>query len=134
MTKYEIDQLTYKIIGAAIEVHKMVGPGLIESVYHKCMKKELALRGLAYNSELVIDFEYKGEAIETGLRCDLLIEDSIVVELKALDVVHPIHEAKLLTYMKLLGKPKGIMINFTCDNIFRCGQKTFVNNLYRELA
>lgn len=134
MTKKEIDALTYKIVGAAIEVHKIMGPGLLESLYHKCMIKEFNLRNLSYVSELKLDIDYKGETIETGLRCDLVVEDSIVIELKAATEIHPIFEAQLLTYMKLLKKPKGILINFNTDNIFRNGQTTFVNEFYRKLA
>jgi GxxExxY protein len=133
MKKQEIDKLSYKIIGAAIEVHRTLGPGLLESMYHKCLKKELQLQGINFNSELEVEVNYKGEIIKTDLRCDLLVEDSIVVELKAVDKIHPICEAQLLTYMKLLKKPKGVLINFNCDNIFRSGQKTFVNSFYRDL-
>ena len=133
MTQHEIDSLSFNIIGAAIEVHRALGPGLVESVYHKCMMKELQLRNLTHESEMRVNVEYKGETIETGLRCDLLVEDSIVVELKAVTEIHPIFEAQLMTYMKLLKKPKGILINFHCNNIARSGQRTYVNQLYREL-
>lgn len=133
MTKKFLDDLTYKIIGAAIEVHKDLGPGLLESVYQKCLKQEFFLRELKYSSELFVPVQYKGIEMDTELRCDFLIEDSIVVELKAVDALAPVHEAQILTYMKLLHKPKGILINFNCANLFKEGQRTFVNELFRKL-
>lgn len=134
MTKAQVNKISYEVIGAAIEVHRILGPGLMEGMYHKCLKKELTLRGLKFKSELKVDLEYKGEKIRTGLRCDLLVEDTLVVELKAVNEVNPICEAQLLTYMKLLKKPKGVLINFNCHHIFKYGQKTFVNKLYEDLA
>lgn len=133
LSKKYLDQLTYKVIGAAIEVHKTLGPGLLESVYHKCMKKELELKGIGFQSELSVPVEYKGLEIDTELRCDLLIEKCLAVELKSVDVMLPIHEAQILTYMRLLEVPKGILINFNSVNIFKEGQKTFVNELFRDL-
>jgi len=133
LTKQYLDQLTYKVIGAAIEVHKALGPGLLESVYHKCMKKELELKGIGFQSELSVPVDYKGLEIDTELRCDLLIENCLAVELKSVDVMLPIHEAQILTYMRLLEVPKGILINFNCVNIFKEGQKTFVNELFCDL-
>lgn len=134
MTKQQVDQLSYAVIGAAIEVHRILGPGLMEVMYHNCMMKELTLRQLKFKSELKVDLVYKGDKIKTGLRCDLLVEDTLVVELKAVRESNPIFEAQLLTYMKLLNKPKGVLINFNCQNIFKFGQKTFVNQLYQNLA
>lgn len=133
MTKKILNDLTYKIIGAAIEVHKSLGPGLLESVYHKCLKQELTIQKLVFQSELIVDVNYKGLSLDTELRCDFLIEELIVVELKAIDAIAPVHEAQLLTYMKLLEKPKGILINFNCANLFKEGQRTFVNELFRNL-
>lgn len=133
MTKKDIDELSYKIIGCAIEVHSALGPGLLESVYHKCMVKEFRERGISFNSQLSVPIDYKGLMLDADLRCDLLVENSIAVELKAIEAMAPIHEAQVLTYMKLLGVPKGILINFTCVNIFKEGQRTFVNELYRQL-
>ncbi len=133
MTKKYLDDLTYQIIGAAIEVHKNIGPGLLESVYHKCLKQEFFLRSLNYGSELIIPVQYKGIEVEADLRCDFLIENAIVVELKAVDAIIPVFEAQLLTYMKLLKKPKGILINFNCANLFKDGQQTFVNEYFRLL-
>ncbi len=133
MTKKHLDKLTYDVIGAAIEVHRSIGPGLLESVYHDCLKYELSLRGINFLTELIVPVHFKEIILETDLRCDLFIENVLVVELKAVHALAPIHEAQLLTYMKLLKAPKGILINFNCVNIFKEGQKTFVNELFRQL-
>ncbi|MBX2967282.1 MAG: GxxExxY protein [Cyclobacteriaceae bacterium] len=133
MTKKYLDELTYQIIGAAIEVHKALGPGLLESVYHKCLKQEFFSRELSYHSEFLVNVYYKGVDVDAELRCDFLVVNAIVVELKSVEALAPIHEAQLLTYMKLLEKPKGILINFNCTNIFKEGQRTFVNEYYRDL-
>lgn len=132
-TKEYLDHLTYRIIGAAIEVHRELGPGLLESIYHQCLQKEFLLRGIKCESELRVDVNYKGETLTTGLRCDFLVEDLVVIELKAVEGIIPVHEAQLLTYMKLLKKPKGILINFNSYNIFRDGQKSYVNEYFRAL-
>jgi len=133
ITKSYLNTLTYSIIGAAIEVHRELGPGLLESVYHRCLKQELANRRIQYRSELKVDIDYKGERLDADLRCDLLIEEQIVVELKAVDALVPVHEAQIMSYMRLLQKPKGILINFTCANLFKEGQRTFVNERFRTL-
>jgi GxxExxY protein len=133
ITQKYINELTYQIIGCAIEVHKIVGPGLLESVYEKCMIKELQLNGLNYMTQQRIELEYKGFQMEGDLRYDILVEDLVVVELKACDGILPIHEAIILTYMKMLCKPKGIIINFNSVNIFKNGQKTLVNEFFAEL-
>ncbi|MES2838230.1 MAG: GxxExxY protein [Bacteroidota bacterium] len=132
-SKSALKNLTYEINGAAIEVHKALGPGLLESVYHKCLMKELEYREIDFVSELKIPFEYKDEPLDIELRCDLFIENIIVVELKAVEKTLPIHEAQLLTYMKLLNSPKGILLNFNVVNLYKEGQKTFVNELFRTL-
>lgn len=133
LTKKYLDSLSYKIIGCAIEVHKYLGPGLLESVYEKCFKKELSLQLVPFKSQIIIPVEYKGLELEAELRFDVLVEDLILVELKAIDGLLPVHEAQILTYMKLMNKPKGILINFNCINIFKEGQKTFVNHIYSAL-
>jgi GxxExxY protein len=133
MTKKQLNELTYTIIGAAIEVHKALGQGLLESVYHKCLKHELELRGLKFSSELIVPLRYKDINIDTELRCDLLVENCIVLELKSVIEILPIHEAQTLTYMKLLSVPKGILFNFNCVNLFKEGQQTFVNEQFRNL-
>jgi GxxExxY protein len=133
LTKSHLKNLVYKVNGAAIEVHKALGPGLLESVYHKCLKHELDIRGISYQSELVIPINYKGIELDAELRVDLLVEDVLPVELKSTEGFHPIHEAIIMSYMKLLEKPEGLLINFNVTNLFKEGQKTFVNEIYREL-
>jgi GxxExxY protein len=132
-TKKEVDALSYKIIGCAIEVHKNLGPGLLESFYEKCLIQELKLNGMKVDFQQRVPIEYKGVSLQADLRYDLLVEDIIVVELKAIENILPIHEAVLLSYLKLLEKPKGIIINFHCTNIFHQGQKTLVNEYYQML-
>ncbi|MBN3036419.1 MAG: GxxExxY protein [Bacteroidales bacterium] len=133
MTQKKIDDLTYRILGCAIEVHKHLGPGLLESIYEKCFIHELYLNGISCRSQQKVALNYKGIDLEAELRYDVLVEDCIIVELKSIDGILPIHEAVLLTYMQLLSKPKGIIINFNCTNIFHHGQKTMVNHLYSSL-
>ena len=133
VTKKYLNELTYKVIGCAIEVHKQIGPGLLESVYEKCFLRELELKGIRYKNQLWVPVHYKGLELNTELRLDVLVEDILCVELKAQDGLLPIHDAILLSYMQMLGKPKGILINFHCVNIFKEGQKTLVNNLFAML-
>jgi len=133
ITKSYLTDLVYKVNGAAIEVHKQLGPGLLESVYHKCLKKELELRDIEFQSEVVVSVNYKGLKLDTELRCDLVVEGILPVELKAVQSVLPVHEAQLMTYMNLLNSPEGLLINYNVTNIFKEGQKTYVNDLYRDL-
>ena len=133
MNKKYLDKLTYDVVGAAIEVHKSLGAGLLESVYHDCMKHELFLRKINFSTEMIVPIHFKGINLETDLRCDLFIENCLVAELKSVAEIAPINEAQLLTYMKLLQSPKGILINFNCVNLFKDGQKTYVNELFRNL-
>ena len=133
MTKKYLNDLTYRVIGCAIEVHKHLGPGLLESVYEKCFLRELALRGIENKSQIWVPLQYKGLQLDTELRLDVLVEDVVCVELKAQEGLLPIHDAVLLSYMQMLQKPKGILINFHCVNIFKEGQKTLVNNLFTLL-
>lgn len=130
ISRQYVDDLTYTIIGCAIEVHKSLGPGLIESVYEKCFIRELALKGISGKRQVVVPIAYKGLHLDADLRVDVLVEEILVVELKSVDGFLPIHDAILLTYMRLLEKPKGILINFNSINIFKFGQKTLVNHLY----
>jgi GxxExxY protein len=132
-TKQTFKELTYSILSVAIEVHKHLGPGLLESVYHNCMKHEFYLRGIYAVSEFNVPVIYKGLSVSTDLRCDFLVENLMVVDLKSTFGIAPIHEAIMHTYMRLLEKPKGIIINFNCTNIFKEGQQTVVNELFRAL-
>ena len=134
MNKKIVDKLSYDVLGAAIEVHKSLGPGLLETVYHDCLKHELDIRGLGFATEFVVPVNYKGLTVSTDLRCDLFVEGLLVVELKAVSAFVPIHQAQLLTYMKLLSAPKGLLLNFNAANIFRDGQRTLVNDIYRLLS
>jgi GxxExxY protein len=106
------DCLSKKVIGAAIAVHKIMGPGLIESIYQKCLMRELQLLGIACCSEVRIPLQYKGAIFDERLRMDIYVEDCLIVELKTVEVIMPIHKAKILTYMKLIDVPLGLLINF----------------------
>lgn len=133
ITQKYLDELTYEIVGSAIEVHKTMGRGLLESVYHQCIKEELIHRKINFLSEMKIPLIYKDKELQIDFRCDIFVENCIVVELKSILQLNPIIEAQLLTYMKLLKVPKGIIINFNCFNIFKEGQKTFVNEYFNNL-
>jgi GxxExxY protein len=106
------NELTEIIIGAAIEVHKALGPGLLESAYLVCLRKELTLRGVPFTCEVALPVNYKGERLDCGYRVDLLVDGRIVVELKSVTSLEPIHDAQLLTYLRLGGWKIGLLINF----------------------
>lgn len=133
LTKKYLDDLTYEIIGCAIEVHKVLGRGLLESIYHQCLIEELKHRKINFLTEMKVPITYRGKQLDVDFRCDLFVEQCIVVELKSVQEIIPTFEAQLLTYMKLLQSPKGLLINFNCLNIFREGQKTFVNEYFSLL-
>ena len=116
-TQKEINNLAFSIIGCAIEVHKELGPGLLESIYEECFCEELSFRKLSYVRQAKIPVTYKNRELDLELRLDVLVEDLIVCELKAIEMLLPVHQAQLLSYMKLLRKPKGLLINFHTDNI-----------------
>jgi GxxExxY protein len=106
------DELSHMVIGAAIEVHRLKGPGLIESIYEKCLMRELSLRNVTAVNQRLVKIEYKGLVFEEPLRFDVLVEDCLLLELKSVQEVLPIHKAQLLSYMKLLDVPVGLIINF----------------------
>jgi len=133
MTQHFINEITYKIIGAAIEVHKELGPGLLESIYEKCLTHLLREQGHIVTEQQKVPLQFKGLSLDCELRFDMLVDNAIVVEIKTVEWFNPIHEAQLLTYLKLLSKPKGVLLNFNCTNIFKEGQKTIVTELYAEL-
>lgn len=108
---YEKD-LTGQIIGAAIEVHRELGPGLLESAYQACLARELSLRGLPFEQEKPLPVEYKGVRLDCGYRLDFIVAGKVVVELKAVEAIHKVNEAQLLTYLKLTGCRVGLLINF----------------------
>ena len=105
-------ELTEQVIGAAIEVHRELGPGLLESAYAACLCRELELRGLVFDHENPMHFECKGKRFDCGYRIDILVDDRVIVELKAVDELAPVHEAQLLTYLRLSGVRVGLLINF----------------------
>ena len=106
------ENLTWQIIGAAIEVHKQLGPGLLESVYQISLAQELSLRNIAFQREVAIPVQYKGVALNANFRADFIVEGKVILELKAIEKLLPVHEAQLLTYMKLASCPIGFLINF----------------------
>ncbi len=108
----EINKITEKIIGAAIEVHRTLGPGLLESAYEQCLEYELTERGLKVERQIPVPVIYKDLYIEYGYRLDLLVEDQVIVEIKSIDELHPVHEAQILTYLKFSEKKIGLLINF----------------------
>ncbi|TMI97393.1 MAG: GxxExxY protein [Bacteroidetes bacterium] len=132
MTKKQVTQLSYEITGCAITVHRALGPGLLESVYQKCLTYELIKKGYSIIQQLAVPVNYDGLVIDTELRLDLLVNDIVVVELKAIEFVLPVHEAQILTYMKLLRKPQGLLINFFTENITST-LKPFVNEYFKAL-
>lgn len=107
-----VNVLTKEIIGAAIEVHRTLGPGLLESAYQQCLARELTLREVAYERERSLPLEYKGLLLNCGYRADFLVDNAVVVETKSIEVIAPVHEAQLLTYMRLGNWKVGLLINF----------------------
>jgi GxxExxY protein len=123
ITAYEeIEELTEKTIGCAIEVHRILGPGLLESVYRECMMIEMRREGLRFESEQHIALDYKGQRIRGALKLDLLVEGCVVVELKAVERIHPVHLAQVITYLTLTGCPAGLLMNFNSATL-RAGLK-----------
>lgn len=117
MTQEGVNNLAYRIVGCAIEVHKHLGPGLLESIYEECLSHEMQAKGLFVQRQVEVPVTYKGLEMRHPLRLDLLVNDVIIVEIKAIEGLLPVHKAQLLSYMKLAAKPKGLLINFFTDNI-----------------
>ncbi|MEW6609727.1 MAG: GxxExxY protein [bacterium] len=122
----EINQITEKIIGAAIEIHKTLGAGLLESTYEECLCYELSILGLHFKRQVELPVRYKGVRLDCGYRLDLLVEEEVVVELKTVEQLLPIHEAQLLTYLKMINKRVGLLINFNVP-VLKDGIKRIVN-------
>ena len=118
--------LTRETIGAAIEVHRTMGPGLLESVHEECMALELDRRRISYERQIAVPLEYHGKRLGTDLRLDFLVEGRVIVELKAIETILPIHSAKLLTYLRLLHRRFGLLINFNVP-ILKDGIKRMIN-------
>ena len=116
-TDPDIETLTEKIIGCAIEVHRVLGPGLLESVYRDCMIIELRQKRLSVESEPCMSFDYKGERLSGGLKLDLLVDGRVIVELKAVEQLLPVHSAQVITYLKISGCPAGLLMNFNSTTL-----------------
>ena len=121
----EFDELSRRVIGCALEVHRALGPGLLESVYQQCLARELAMAGVPFKSEVSLPVEYKGVQLDCGYRLDFVVDGELIVELKAVDKLLPVHEAQLLTYMKVASVPVGLLINFNVP-LIKQGIKRFV--------
>jgi GxxExxY protein len=130
LTKQYINNLTYRINGAIIEVHKVLGPGLLESIYHKCLMYELSLRNIPFVSEANLPFTYKDLDLSTDFRCDLIIDNCVMLELKAVQEIIPFFKAKLISHMKLSKTPRGILVNFNVKNIMDEGYWPVKNDYY----
>jgi GxxExxY protein len=126
--KVNINELSSKIIGAAIEVHKALGPGLLESAYEECLCHEQSLRGLSFESQKPLPILYKGKRLDCGYRLDIVVENAIILELKSCEKIEPIHKAQLLTYLKLSGLKLGLLLNFNVP-VMRDGIVRIVNEL-----
>jgi GxxExxY protein len=113
----DVEELTQKVIGCAIEVHRILGPGLLESVYRECMIIEMRREHLRVDSERHVPLDYKGQRISGRLKLDLLVDDCVVLELKAVERLHPIHLAQVITYLKLTGCPAGLLMNFNSTTL-----------------
>ncbi|GEN75713.1 GxxExxY protein [Chryseobacterium hagamense] len=132
MTKTQITQLSYDIIGCAIKVHKELGPGLLESVYEMCLAYELKEKGFIVNQQISTKINYGKIEIETPLKIDLLVNDTVIIEIKTVESLLPVHQAQLMIYMKILRKPQGLLINFYTDNISK-SMIPLVNEYFTKL-
>ncbi len=127
----DINEITSKVIKAALTVHNELGPGLLESVYQECLRIELEEMGLNVKGEVLVPVMYKGREItQDGFRIDLLVEDSVVVELKSVEEVKPVHKKQLLTYLRLTGKTIGLLINFN-EAMLKSGITRIINNIQK---
>ena len=124
----DINELSSKIIGSAIEVHKALGPGLLESVYEECLCHELSLKGFSFERQKLLPVEYKGKQLDCGYRLDVVVEKAIIIELKSCERIEPIHKAQLLTYLRLSGLQLGLLLNFN-TLVMRDGIVRVVNEL-----
>jgi GxxExxY protein len=124
----DVNRLSSKIIGAAIEVHKALGPGLLESAYEECISRELSLQNLSFERQKLLSVVYKGMSLDCGYRLDIVVENAIILELKSCEKIEPIHKAQLLTYLKLSGLSLGLLLNFNVT-VMRDGIVRIVNEL-----
>lgn len=128
MSDEELNIISGKILDCSIEVHRNLGPGLLESIYHSCLCKEFDLRGIKYSSQTRVPIWYKGELISNDFKLDLLIEQVIVIDLKAVETVHPVYSSQLLSYLRLMKKRLGLLINFNVSRLVD-GYKRIINNI-----
>lgn len=128
----EYAEITEKVIAAALKVHSAIGPGVLESVYQTCMSHELRQAGVMASSEVALPVLYEGLRLDSGYRIDLLVENALIVELKCVDALLPIHKAQLLTYLRLANKPVGLLLNFNVVHM-REGIKRILNNKYKPV-
>ena len=133
ITQKYLTDLTYRINGACIEVHKILGSGLAEIVYHKALEEEFKIRNINYKSEFRIPVFYKDSKLDCDFKCDFLIENLIVLELKSVSAILDVHKFQVLNYMNLLKVPKRILVNSNLKNLYHHGQETFINKYYDEL-
>ena len=132
VTKQLVNEIAYKIIGCAIAVHKEPGPGMLESIYEDCMCIEFEEKRMKFQQQVPIEINYKGRRINRQLRLDLLVEDTMIVELKAVEMMNPIYTAQLLSYLNLAKLPKGLLINFNETNITKT-MIPLVSNYFKNL-
>jgi GxxExxY protein len=128
----DIDEISGAIVDAAMKVHTVLGPGLLESAYETCLTHELRSRGLRVLSQVVLPIQYEGIELDVGYRLDLLVEDQIIVEVKAVESLNSLHQAQLLSYLKMSGKQVGLLINFNVHHL-RNGIRRVVNNYQKPL-
>ena len=126
MRRDELNKISKQIIDSCVSVHKEMGPGLLESIYEYCLLKEFKLRGIKARSQVVIPLYYKGELLSKEFRIDILVENEIILELKAVDYILPVHEAQIISYLKLTDKRLGFLLNFNVD-LMKNGINRFVN-------
>ena len=124
--RQEVEALATISVDAALEVHRQLGPGLLESAYEACFAHELELRGIRYQRQLAVPLNYKGTMVEVGFRADLLVGEKLLIELKAADELQPIHRAQVITYLKLLNLPLGLLINFN-STLLKHGLRRVLN-------
>lgn len=126
MTKEQLNKLSGQILDSSLSVHKEMGPGLLESVYESCLLQELSLRNIKVESQVFLPLHYKGVELNKDFRIDILVENEIIIELKAVDIILPVHEAQIISYLKLADKKLGFLINFNVP-LIKNGFRRFIN-------
>ncbi len=132
ITQNLVQKTAYDVMACAIEVHKYLGPGLLESIYQACLVHELSLQHLSVKEQVDVPIIYKGVQTKDPLRLDILVNDLIIIEVKSVEILLPIHHAQIITYLKLSGIPKALLINFNSINLVQ-GSKTFVDKSFASL-